>query len=170
LIFSIGEWIPKDYLRKKYKDVDDMKCDINWDRKDFWNELYKCDEYFLSFHYDHCSFVEDEWKKLIEKWKLNIKTATGDSKYCSESEGATAFNDDYTIVISGIGKDGMPGCYLMLTFSKDIDMSTAIKFFSDFSSAIDNYDDVIVSKGIEGEYASHPKEIYKIMIEKLKEK
>lgn len=20
-----------------------MKCDINWDRKDFWNELYKCD-------------------------------------------------------------------------------------------------------------------------------
>lgn len=58
---------------------------------------------------------------------------------------------------------------MILTFSKDIDMSTAIKFFSDFSSALDNYDDLAVRKGIQGEYASHPKEIEKIMIEKLKE-
>jgi hypothetical protein len=146
-----------------------MKCDINWDRKDFWNELYKCDEYFLSFHYDHCDLDEDAWEELVKKWKLNIKIAISDSRYDPESEDATAYNDDYTIVISGIGCDGMPGYYLILTFSKDIDMSTAIKFFSDFSSALDNYDNMIVRKGIEGEYTSHPKKIEKIMIDKLKE-
>lgn len=146
-----------------------MKCDINWEREDYWNELYKCDEYFLSFHFDHCAFEEDKWKELVEKWKLNIKTTIGDSRYDPESEDATAYNDGYTIVISGIGNDGIPGYYLILTFSKDIDMSTAIKFFSDFSSALDHCDGLIVREGITGEYTSHPKEIEKIMIEKLKE-
>lgn len=145
-----------------------MKCDINWDRDDFWNELYKCDEYFLSFHFDHCAFYEDKWKELVEKWKLNIKVTICDS-YDPESEDVTAYDDDYSTVVSGIGNDGVPGYYLILTFSKDIDMSTAIKFFSDFMTALDHHDGLIVRQGITGEYHSHPKDIEKIMIDKLKE-
>jgi len=144
-----------------------MKCDINWDREDFWNELYKCDEYFLSFHFDHCAFDEDKWKELIEKWKLNIKTTIGDSQYDPESEDATVYNDDYTIVISGMGND-IPGYYLILTFSKDIYMSTAIKFFSNFMTALDHCDGQEVRQGITGGYTAHPRDIEKIMIEKLK--
>lgn len=144
-----------------------MEDKINWDRKGYWNEFGIYDEYFISFHYDHCAFDEDEWKKLVEKWKLNIKTTIGDSEYDPESRAATAYNDDYTIVISGMGDD-VPGYYLMLTFSRDIDMSTAIKFFADFSSALDHYDGLIVRQGITGEYNAHPKDIEKIMIEKLK--
>lgn len=145
-----------------------MEDKINWNREDYWNELYMYDEYFISFHYDHCAFDEDGWKKLVDKWKLNIKTTIGDSRYDPNSEDATAYNDDYTIVISGMGNDGIPGYYLILTFSKDIDMSTAIKFFRDFSSALDDYDGLTVREGITGEYTSHPKDIQKIMIEKLK--
>ena len=142
-----------------------MKCDVNWDRKDYWNELYKCDDYFISFHYDHCAFDED-------KWKLNIKITIGDNRYDPESEDVTAYNDDYTIMISGMGNDneGIPGYYLILTFSKDIDMSIAIKFFADFNGALDHYDGLIVKEGITGEYIAHPKDIEKIMIEKLKER
>ena len=144
-----------------------MKCDISWDREDFWNELYKYDEYFLSFHFDRCAFEEDKWKELVEKWKLNIKTTI--CTYDPESEDATAYNDGYTIVISGMGNDGIPGYYLALTFSKDIDMRTAIRFFSDFMTALDHYDGLEVMQGITGGYTAHPKDIKKIMIEKLKE-
>lgn len=146
-----------------------MENKINWDREDYWNELNIYDEYFLSFHYDHCAFDEDRWKDLIEKWKLNIKITKGDSRYDPESEDVTAYNDDYSIVINGMGNDdeGIPGYYLMLTFSKNIDMSTVIKFYTDFNDALDHFDDMIVNQGITGEYIAHPKEIAKIMIDKL---
>lgn len=149
-----------------------MKVDINWEKDDYWNELYKCDDYFISFHYDHCAFDEDGWRELVEKWELNIKITVGESIYDLESEDVTAYNDDYTIVISGMGNDneGIPGYYLILTFSKDMDMSTTIKFFADFQNALDHYDELIVREGITGEYNTHPKDVYKIMIEKLKEK
>ncbi len=144
-----------------------MKCDINWDREDFWNELYKCEEYFLSFNFDHCAFEEDKWIELVEKWKLNTKVTIGDSRYDPESEDITAYNEDYTIVVTGMGND-TPGYYLILTFSKDIDMGTVIKFLSGFMTALDHYDDLVVREGIMGEYNSHPKDIIKIMVEKLK--
>lgn len=48
-------------------------------------------------------------------------------------------------------------------------MSMTIKFFTDFSYALDHYDGLVVIQGITGEYTSHPKDIEKIMIDRLKE-
>lgn len=144
-----------------------MENRINWDKEDYWNEFVLYDEYFLSFHFDHCQVDEKEWKELVKKWKLNTKVVKGDSKYDPESEDISIYNDNYSIVISGINYDGVPGHYLMLTFNKNIDMKTLIKFYIDFRYALDHFSDLYVSEGISGEYTSHPKEISKIMIDKL---
>jgi len=140
---------------------------INWNRIDYWNEYNIYDKYFLSFHFDHCQVDEEEWKELVKNWNLNTKVIIGDSEYDPESEDVSIYNDDYSIVISGVNYDGLPGHYLMLTFNKNIDMETCIKFFIDFRCALDHYDDLIVGEGISGEYTIHPKEISKIMIDKL---
>lgn len=56
---------------------------------------------------------------------------------------------------------------MMLAFNKNVDMSTFIRFFRDFSGTIDHYDDLSIREGITDEYTDHRKEIIKIMIEKL---
>ena len=144
-----------------------MENKIDWNRKDYWNEYNIYDEYFLSFHFDHCGVKEEKWKELVKKWNLNTKIIIGDSEYDSESEDVSIFNNDYSIVISGMNGDGIPGYYLMLTFNKNIDMETLIKFFRDFANTLDHYDDLIVREGITGQYTAHTKEISKIMIDKL---
>jgi len=96
-----------------------MENKINWDRDDYWNEYYIYDDYFLSFDFDHCQVDEDEWKELVSRWNLNSKIVIGDSRYNPNSEDISIFNDDYSIVISGINYDGIPGYYLILTFNKN---------------------------------------------------
>jgi len=149
-------------------EVDEIMEDkINWNREDYWNEYDIYDDYFLSFHFDHCQVEEDKWKELVKKWNLDTKVTIGDSRYNPESENISIYNDDYSMVISGINYDGFPGHGLMLTFNRNIDMKTCIKFFREFRSALDYYDDMTVREGITGEYTSHPKDISKIMIDKL---
>ena len=137
-----------------------MENKINWDRKDYWNEYSIYDEYFISFHLDHIGIDEHKWKELVEKYGL--KTVI-----YKESGDVTVHNDNYSIVASGNNCGGIPGCYLMLTFNKNIDMSTYIRFFRDFSGTIEHYDDLTVREGITGEYNDHRQEMVKIMIEKL---
>lgn len=143
-----------------------MENKINWNRRDYWNEYDIYDEYFLSFHFDHCMVDKEAWEELIKEWKLNAKIIIEDG-CTSESRDISIYNDDYSIVISGINYDGTPGYYLMLTFNKNIDMGTCIKFFRDFRCALDHYSDMIVREGITGEYTNHSKEIVKIMIDRL---
>lgn len=137
-----------------------MENKINWDRKDYWNEYNIYDEYFISFHLDHVGINEHKWKELVKKYELNTVIYEG-------SRDITVHNDDCTIVISGNNCGGIPGYYLMLTFNKNIDMSTHIRFFRDFSSTIEHCDDLTVREGITGEYTDHRQEMIKIMIEKL---
>ena len=108
-----------------------MENKVNWDREDCWNEYIMYDDYFLSFHFDHCNIDEDKWKELVKKWGLTTKSFP--------EEDVTAFNDNYSIVITGNDYDGLPEHYIMLTFSKNINT----------------------------EYTIHPREISKIMIDKL---
>jgi hypothetical protein len=129
-----------------------MENKINWERKDYWNDYHIYDEYFLSFHLDHAGLKESEWKELIEKWKLNTRVI---------GEDISVYNDDYSIVMT------TTFYYMMLTFSKNVDMQVCIRFFKDFMSALDHYEDLIVREGIISEYATHPKEIIETMIDKL---
>lgn len=129
-----------------------MENKIDWERKDYCNEYHIYDEYFLSFHLDHAGIKEFEWKELIEKWKLNTRVI---------GEDTSVYNDDYSIVIT------ITFYYMMLTFSKNVDMQTCIRFFKDFMNVLDHYDDLIVREGIVSEYTIHPKEIIKTMIDKL---
>lgn len=129
-----------------------MENKINWERKDYWNDYHIYGEYFLSFHLDHAGMKESEWKELIEKWKLNTRVI---------GEDISVYNDDYSIVTT------ITFYYMMLTFSKNVDMQTCIRFFKDFMNTLDHYDDLIVREGIISEYTIHPKEIIKTMIDKL---
>lgn len=137
-----------------------MENKINWDRKDYWNEYNIYDEYFISFHLDHVGIDENRWKELVEKWRLS--TIVHDEK-----GDVSVHNENCSIVISGINCNGIPVRYLMLTFNKNVDMSTFIRFFRDFGSVLNNYDDLTIREGFTGEYTDHPKEMLKIMIERL---
>lgn len=144
-----------------------MEDNINWESTEYWNEYYKYDEYFLSLHLDQCRIHRDKWIELVKKWSLNTRVIIGDSIYDPDGEDVSVFNEDYSIVISGINYQEIPGYYLILTFSKNVDMSTAIKFFIDFEDSLEHYTDIQIREGITGEYTTHPKEIIKMMIHKL---
>lgn len=137
-----------------------MENKINWDRNDYWNEYDKYDKYFLSFHFDHIALYEDSWKELIKKWKLNILLSR-------ENEDVSAYNENYSIVITGNNCDEIPQYYIMLTFSQNVDMKTCIEFYIDLKAAMDHYDEFAVREGISGEFTGHPKEVIKAMIDKL---
>ncbi len=139
-----------------------MEDKINWDREDYWNEYDIYDEYFLSFHLDHAGINEYKWKEFVKEWKLDTRITLDD-----EHEDVSVYNNDYSIVITGNNCEEVPGYYLILTFNKNVDMSTCIRFFRDFKDVLDHYDDLAVREGIFGEYTSHPKEVVKMMIEKL---
>jgi hypothetical protein len=102
-------------------------------------------------------------KKLIDKWKLNTQAF---------DEDASIYNDNYSLVFTGNyyhneDEPIIPGYYLILSFSKNLDMNTAIKFFSEFQSSLDHFDAIVVSKGLWGHYTGHTKEMVRNMIEKL---
>jgi hypothetical protein len=140
-----------------------MKNEINWDRKDYWNEYNKYNEYFLSFHFDHVGIYKNKWKELIKKWKLNSKVLS----LLDENDDISAYNNDYSIVISGNNCEEVPEYYSILTFSKNLDMKTCIEFYTDFKATMDHYDELVVREGIISEFTSHPIEIIKAMIDKL---
>ena len=140
-----------------------MENKINWNRKDYWNEFYMYDDYFLSFHFDKIYLDEDKWKELVENWNLNTKI----TKETSEIEDISIYNNNYSIVITGMNDNGIPHGGLMVTFSKNIDMETLIKFWTCFNTTLDQYEELNVREGIVGKYVGHPKEISKIMIDKL---
>lgn len=134
-----------------------MESKIDWESEDYWNEYDLYDDYFLSFHLDHAGIEELLWEEFVEKWKLNttvIKDDNGD-------ECISVYSDDYSIVITRVFY------YVMMTFSKNVDMSDCIRFYKDFMNTLDHYDDLIVRNGIVSEYAAHPKEIVRTMIDKL---
>ena len=133
-----------------------MENKINWERKDYWNDYYIYDEYFLSFNLDHVG-IKESWKELLEKWKLSTRIIIDyDGDEC-----ISVHNDDYSIVITRVFY------YMIMTFSKNVDMSDCIRFLKDFMSTLDHYDGLTVRNGITGEYTIHQKEIIKIMIDKL---
>lgn len=138
-----------------------MENKINWNKKDYLDDYNLYDEYFLSFHFDHIGLCEDKWKELVKKFGLNTKVVI------NESNDITICNDDQNIVITGNNCGGIPGYYLMLTFSINIDIRLYFKFFMNFMRVLDHYDDLSVREGIMGEYTEHPKEIIQIMIDKL---
>jgi hypothetical protein len=138
-----------------------MENKIDWERKGYWNELDKYDGCFLSFHYDRAGVDECGWKELIKKYGLSTMVTIDIS-----GENVSVYNDDYSIVITGNNCEEIPGYYIMLTFSKNIDMSKCIAFFKDFTDILD-YDESSVREGIGGEFTSRPKEIMKAMIESL---
>lgn len=140
-----------------------MKNEINWDRKDYWNEYNKYDEYFLSFHFDHVGIYKNKWKELIKKWKLNSKVLS----LLDENDDVSFHNDNYSIVISGNNCEEIPGYYSILTFSTNVDMKTCIEFYTDFNTTMDHYDELVVREGIVSEFTGHPIEIIKAMIDKL---
>ncbi len=133
-----------------------MENKIDWERKDYYNQYNEYDEYFLSFHLDHVGIKESEYNELVEKWKLGIRVIKND-----RDKDISIYTDDYSIVIT------MSFYYMMLTFSKNVDMQTCIRFFKDFMDIIDHYDDLIVREGIISEYTVHPKEIINTMIDHL---
>ena len=134
-----------------------MESKIDWERKDYWNGYHLYDDYFLSFHLDHAGIEESLWEELVEKWKLNTTVIIDDYG----DECISVHNDDYSIVISRVFY------YIMMTFSKNVNMSDCIRFHKDFMNTLDHYDDLIVRNGIVSEYTAHPKEIVKTMIDKL---
>jgi hypothetical protein len=141
-----------------------MENKINWDRKDYWNEYNIYDECFISFHLDHVGLDENKWNELVKKYGL--KTVVYEESGGGNGD-VSVHNDDYSIVISANNCGDVPCYYLMLTLNKNIDMSTFIRFYRDFSLIIDHCDDLTVREGITGEFTDHRKEIIKTMIEKL---
>lgn len=138
-----------------------MENKIDWNRRDYWNEYDLYDEYFLSFHFDHAGVDEFGWKELVKKYGFNTTVTANMS-----GEDMSVYNNDYSIVITGINYEEIPGYYIMLTFSKNISMLDCIAFFRDFTNIL-NYDESASREGIIGEYTSHPKEIIQAMIDKL---
>lgn len=138
---------------------------ISWNQEDYWKRLSIFDSDFLEIGLDHMAFDVSKWDEFIKKWDLKIRIIDDD---CS------AYNDNYSIVMSGL--DGfiedienkhVPGYYLALTFSKNVNMKTLIEYIGDFHKILDHADDLEIVKGLNSSYISHPKEIKMKMIEYL---